>query len=685
MAGKESKPQGYLDFWGNTPNDPTTAQGKTFSPVSSGNSIANPRPAQLKGGPNSIQNQILQAADYYGPMIYQKLSFFSSLELTDDQNLDFIPISQTKVNTKLFVVGVIPPSTTITGRLLDRSASIGSITGYPTQNLDFTGSTSQAANVGLGGIITASGYQIKQGSGSPNRSIPYPSGGTNPNGATAKQTHLSPAQVYSAISDAFRNQFKREGNPTELQIYTAQCLRETQGSVYNNNFGFMGAKNSLPTSGNYFLGPPEPPKFPNGRYYRTYDTISAGATAFLARVTKGGNAQQAAKDGDVLGYITSLAQNGFYEASVDVYYHGTKASPNNGLFPYDLGQVSKAMKAYGVDLDDGSNLPSHTPSCCAFNETNAEYRERVARGSTTNKGAGLTPSNLYRLMSGSPYNAKCPLTGVGPQNQNGTNSGFLGQGSANASASRKDSSNTANLEDLNKSALGKRFMEAQFNEILATQMALDAMQNTPPLQLLVNPQSFKISSEKIISDGGFTREGPIIEHWGEQQDKLEASGKLAAFMAIDANPPVSNGPTGGGPGLTRVARNYSASYQNFLSLYLLYRNNGGLYVKGLEDNLLARLSLVGSIYIYYDSVLYIGSFDSFNITETDSNPYSLEYSYQFTVRASFMLDSPTEGNYQVQRMFQRDPSLSSNSSQFTKQVVSNTGGGSVSLPTGVQG
>ncbi len=684
MAGKEPNPQGYLDFWGSTPNDPTTAQGKTFSPVSTGNSIANPRPAQLKGGASSIQNQILQAADYYGPMIYQKLGFFSSLELNDDENLDFIPVSQTKSNTKLFVVGILPPSTTITGRLLDRSASIGAIKGYPDQKLDFTGSSSQAANAGLGGIVTASGYKLRQGSGSPNRKIPYPSGGKNPNGATAKQTNLTPAQVYSAISDAFRNQFHREGAPTELQIYTAQCLRETQGAVYNNNFGFMDASNSPPTSGNYFLGPAEP-GFPNGRYYRSYDTVSAGASAFLARVTKGGNAQQAAKDGDVLGYLTSLAQNGYYESSVDVYYHGTAASPKNGLFPYDLAQVSKAMKPYGVDLDDGSNLPSHTPSCCAFKETNARYQERVAPGSTTNRGAGLRTNNLYRFMSGSTYDDKCPLTGVGPQQQSDTNSQWAGQGTANASAARKDSSKTIDMKDLNKRALGKKFMEAQSNEILATQMALDVMQNTPPLQLLVNPQSFKLSSEKIISDGGFTREGPIIEHWGEQQDKLEASGKLAAFMAIDANPPVANGPTGGGPGLTRVARNYSASYQNFLSLYLLYRNNGGLYIKSLGDNLLTRLSLVGSLYIYYDSILYIGSFDNFNITEVDSNPYSLEYSFQFTVRAAFMLDSPTENDYQVQRLFQKDPALRSNDPTLTTQLVSNTGGGSVALPAGFTG
>ena len=376
----------------------TNSQGTGLSSVvDNGNSISKPSPVII-GDANSVQNQILQAADYYGPMIYQQLGFYSSLELSDDKNLDFIPVSQTKTNTKLFVVGILPPSVVIVddGTTLDRSASL---------------------------------------------------------------------------------------------VNDPSVQRETNGS-------------------------------------------------------------------------------------------------------------------------------------------------------------------------------------------------WQSKGAANASASRKGSSKTANLEALNKSNLGQKYRAAQHSEIRATLLALDRIKKTPPLQLLVNPQTFKLSSEKIISDGGFTREGPIIEHWGDQQDKLEASGKIAAFMAVDANPPAASGPTGGGPGLTRVARNYSASYQNLLSLYLLYRNNGGLYVSGLEGNLMTRLSLVGSIYIYYDSVLYIGSFDNFSITETDTNPYSLEYSFQFTVRSAFMLDSPTENNYQVQKLSQSDPALTSNASQVKNVSPEDTGGGDVAPPQG---
>lgn len=672
MAGKESNPQGYLDFWGTASNDPTTAQGKTFSPVSSGNSIASPRPVQLKGGSDSIQNQILQAADYYGPMIYQKLGFFSSLELSNDANLDFIPIAQTKTNTKLFVVGILPPSTNITGRLLDRSASIGGITGYPTQSLDFTGSTSQAAGGTLssggssgGPYITAAGYSIGQGSGTLNSTIKYSAGAAiDPNSTEAKITTFSIPQLYSALTDAYRAVHQgTDPTPTEIQFYAAQCIRETTtapfGKSYSNNFGNMVSYGTTKPSVPSYLAS-------DGKYYRAYDNTKAGAQAFIAHLTSSSNVVTAAQSGDALGYITSLAQTGYFTASISKYY---------STFPNDLTMVAKGMSGSGVTLKDASNIPQSVPSCCAFSQTQEQYMEIQAPGSSTNGGRGLTAQNRYRLNSGSVYDSKCSLTGVGLQQQNDTNSQWISQGAANASTSREESSKIANLEDLNKSELGKKFMEAQFNEILATQMALDTISNTPPLQLLVNPQSFKLSSEKIVSDGGFTREGPIVEHWGEQQDKIEASGKLAAFMAVDSKTPV-----GGGPGLTRVARNYSASYQNFLSLYLLYRSNGGLFVKGLETNLLTRLSLVGSIYIYYDSVLYIGSFDSFNITETDLNPYSLEYSFQFTVRSTFMLDSPTEDTYQVQKLFQQNPAMASNS-QFNQQLVSDTGGGSVTLPS----
>jgi hypothetical protein len=689
MAGKESNPSGYLDFWGSTPNDPTTAQGKTFAPISSGNSIANPLPPQLKGGQDRVINQIEQAADYYGPAIYQLLGFHSSLELATDLNEDFVPVSQTKANPKLFVVGIIPPTANITGRVLDRSSTVGATEGYPDQVLDFSGSQVQSSGGALnanapGGIVTAAGYSIDQGSGTLASGIKSPRGSIGPNGSNAIQTHFSIPQLYSTFTEAYRSLYQREPTPTEVQFYTAQCLRETSGSAYNNNFGFMvNFGTNLPPPGtDYFRGPPEPGA-PSGKYYKSFPTPQAGAKAFIGHLTKSDNVVTSARGGDALGYVTSVIQTGYTQSSVEVYYAGT--DKGGGTLPALLTSVSKAMKPYGLDLGSGNDLPDHVPNCCAFKESQAQYMERVAPGSSTNRGVGLKPNNLYRFNSGSPYGANCPLLANIVQSQDGSNPEWRDKGSINASASRKDGAKTADRVDLNKTDFGVRYQNAQRAEAAMAALALDRMRTTPPLRLLVNPVSFKISSEKVVSDGNFTREGPIIEHWGEQQDKMSISGKIAAFFAIDTLPSSNAENLGGGPGLTRVARQYSASYQNFLSLYLLYRNNGGLFVNTLADNLknnlLSRLALVGSIYIYYDNTLYIGSFDSFDVTEADTAPYSLEYSIEFTVRATFLLDGPTETDFNVQSIFTGGfgaPTVTNT------QLVSNLGGGDIPLPEGLR-
>jgi len=178
-------------------------------------------------------------------------------------------------------------------------------------------------------------------------------------------------------------------------------------------------------------------------------------------------------------------------------------------------------------------------------------------------------------------------------------------------------------------------------------MALEGMKRLPPLRLLVNPQQFFVKGSKIVTDGNWSRYGPIIEHWGDEQDVISASGKVAAFYTAQT-------------GLTRAARQFSASWRNFQSLYLLYKNNGGVYLKDPFDTTgqSKRLTYVGSIYIYYDGILYVGSFTNFNITEEDSAPYTVSYSFEFQVRAAFILDRP-DSKYDIQYASQsqnKDPS-----------------------------
>jgi hypothetical protein len=197
------------------------------------------------------------------------------------------------------------------------------------------------------------------------------------------------------------------------------------------------------------------------------------------------------------------------------------------------------------------------------------------------------------------------------------------------------------------------FTTQQTAQILSTQLERDAMANIPPLRMLINPKQFTVKPEKIVADGSQSREGVIVEHWGNQQDKISASGKVAGFYAIDAKNAV-------GPGVTRMARNFSQAWQNFQSMVLLYANNGGLRTPDFAAATSRRnLSLMGSIYIYYDSTLYIGSFDSLSVTESDTAPFTVEYSWEFTARATFLLDTPDlQRNYGSSASLTAQPTVS---------------------------
>ena len=293
---------------------------------------------------------------------------------------------------------------------------------------------------------------------------------------------------------------------------------------------------------------------------------------------------------------------------------------------YNLGSVPD-------DVRNAINKGDYKGAAQAF----LEYNKYIPTGETqkvVNQGLAARRHEEMAIFNTNPNPSFTPPT------PNWVLTGSTASQKANAqlnvSATNNDIGNGVNT--------GLKFNSQQQSMIAQTKLALNNMANTPPLKMLVNPSSFKLGNEKIISDGGWTRYGPadIVEHWGEQLDTIDCSGKIAAFQAVDLVK------FDGSPGITRIARQYSASYQNFLSLYMLYRNNAGLYlVDNVEptDTKKQVMSVLGSIYIYFDHYIYIGSFDNFTITETDTSPHSLEYSFKFTVRASFGLDQVVDPNY----------------------------------------
>jgi hypothetical protein len=638
-----------------------------------------------------IFDQIETNADFYAPKVYALLNRFGDLRTEQETAEVFLPVTQTRFGTAtgadaksiMFVVGLLPPTSNVTGRLLDRSASVRDITGASTADIPLDASKTSTVTAGAGAkvgdkgyIVTADGYTVKQGTGSSSGA-----GGAvmaPPTFPTPSKSHVTTAQLWGLVYNAYVNIKGTPPTATEMQFYCVQIMRETGGQALNGNFGGIGnypaEKVQTAPDGTTFVVASDGSHIPvyqanNGNGFNSYPSLEAGAQAFMNIVLHNDNAVQAAKDGDVMGYMTSLAQKNYFTESIQTYYETGSDGQYSG-WARQMAQVAGAMAPFGVTLDDGTGLPLTVPEACAFHEDTFQYHNRIGKNN-------LTPDNVNRFKAGSPYDSGCELF---PPDDVSSTATWNGTGSSNAKQFDAESAKLAN-SDFNRTDLGRRFLGAQLATIKATIQELEKMRNTPPLKLLVNPQSFKVSSEHIVNDGNWTRNGPIIEHWGPGQDKIEGSGKVSGFYAIDTN----NAAT---PGLTRTARFYSAAYQNLMSLYLLYKNNGGLFLNLAkitgQTTEITRLSVVGSIYIYYDGILYFGSFDNFSITESDTSPFTLEYNFQFTVRSAFLLDrplNPQHVTYGNTKIISGDPSLPTTSQTLEDQILAQ-GGGPVDPPPG---
>lgn len=506
-----------------------------------------------------IAQQIETSADYYPPGIYtgmggtasSYLTFFDDFVLNNDALGDqFIPISavaQHGRNSKMFVIGVIPPSATVTGRLLDRSASINTVAPKDP------------------GALT----------------VQTPSGDVeivNPVTTTAPKQHVTKVltkygsdTVKETMYQAFVEVTGQPPTDQVLALLMAQSAFETGAwtAMYNNNFGNVrpgGGWSHQTTS--YGCG-----EVINGKQVK-FAEGEAGST-FRAYPTK----EEGARD-----YIASLLRDSAIRKPPDVW--------KQALLSGDPETFSVLLK---------TPPPYYTASVEHY----------------TKKMTAL-------------YNKYLELDSVAPD----AYAGDWNSGSKQADVSRQVQDKTADTPYVDVKA--ELYTSAQRAQILETQKLLEALANIPPLRLLVNPSAFSVKGERIVSDSSWTRNGNnVIEHWGTQQEKISASGKVAGFYSIDAFNAV-------GPGLTRTARNYSQSWQNFQSILMVYRNNAGIYIKDPTSTIKTEtnLSMLGSVYIYYDSIMYIGSFDSLRISEVDTAPHTVEYSFEFSVRAAFLLDNP---------------------------------------------
>jgi hypothetical protein len=160
-------------------------------------------------------------------------------------------------------------------------------------------------------------------------------------------------------------------------------------------------------------------------------------------------------------------------------------------------------------------------------------------------------------------------------------------------------------------------------QVDAINAQVEAVANTPPLALLINPTEFRASHEHQV-DTAKGRRRNIVNIWMEKPISITGNGVTAGQYVVDS--------TGSG-GLTSTLRVQSLSYLNLMSLVRIYKNNGNIYTDNDQNfgSGNSGIQLIPmSIYIYYDGHVYIGSFSSFSITDSAEKPHSLAYSFGFT-------------------------------------------------------
>jgi hypothetical protein len=152
-----------------------------------------------------------------------------------------------------------------------------------------------------------------------------------------------------------------------------------------------------------------------------------------------------------------------------------------------------------------------------------------------------------------------------------------------------------------------------------------ALQEAPPLTLLINPAEFSVAYTAIQSYAARGRDGLIFQRWGEQQPQVTFSGSTGAFIAGASR--LTDGQTNAVSGVQFAAKRNSAAWQNFMALYHFYRNNGYAYdtFGGSEAHL-----AVGAVRIDYDQVTYEGHIDSFNYTYDETTPHRVAWDITFT-------------------------------------------------------
>jgi hypothetical protein len=169
---------------------------------------------------------------------------------------------------------------------------------------------------------------------------------------------------------------------------------------------------------------------------------------------------------------------------------------------------------------------------------------------------------------------------------------------------------------------------------------IEQILQTSPLTLLINPSDMSINYATISNYSERGRYGFIYEKWGESQPTISFSGSTGAFVAA-ASPGSGQGPfdqnSSSVSGVQYASKRDSAAWQNFMSLYHFYRNNGYIYdtispVSGRAGGRGSEAHLmIGALAIDYDQWTYVGHIESFDYSYQEGMQHRIEWSMEFVV------------------------------------------------------
>ena len=138
------------------------------------------------------------------------------------------------------------------------------------------------------------------------------------------------------------------------------------------------------------------------------------------------------------------------------------------------------------------------------------------------------------------------------------------------------------------------------------------------LVLWANPSEMSFSYsrkvERIQTRGGF-----VEQHWGDDTQSISFTAATGGFMRLWSGMSNVTNPALGG------TRRDTLAYDRYLDFLALFHNNGSVYdVNG-------QVGLQGILKVTFDGGVYLGWFNSFNVTESADKPFMFDLTADFDI------------------------------------------------------